>query len=75
MDHLAEIENNPMGSITFSPDGNTFITGGKSGIQFWDLNTMQTNSIIYRLLPEGYADGVYSPDGRTLAVSQESESR
>ncbi len=59
---------NPMGSITFSPDGNTFITGGKSGIQFWDLNTMQPIPL-YTGLPEGYAYGIYSPDGRTLAVS------
>ena len=59
---------NPIGRITFSPDGNTFITGGKSGIQFWDLNTMQPIPL-YTGLPEGYAYGTYSPDGRTLAVS------
>ncbi len=65
---LSGDRDNPMGSITFSPDGNTFITAGKSGIQFWDLNTMQPIPL-YTGLPEGYAYGVYSPDGRTLAVS------
>ena len=66
--HLAVIDIILLGRITFSPDGNTFITGGKSGIQFWDLNTMQPIPL-YTGLPEGYAYGTYSPDGRTLAVS------
>ncbi|MCG9126873.1 PD40 domain-containing protein [Candidatus Poribacteria bacterium] len=65
---LSGDRDNPMGSITFSPDGNTFITAGKLGIQFWDLNTMQPIPL-YTGLPDGYAFGIYSPDGRTLAVS------
>ncbi|MCG9129429.1 T9SS type A sorting domain-containing protein [Candidatus Poribacteria bacterium] len=59
---------NPMGRITFSPDGNSFITWGRSGIQFWDLHTKQPIPS-YIGLPDGFAYGDYSHDGRTLAVS------
>lgn len=65
---LSGDRDNHMGRITFSPDGNTFITAGNSGIQFWDLNTMQPIPS-YTGLPKGYVYGIYSPDGSTLAVS------
>ena len=65
---LSGDRDNPMGRITFSPDGNTFITAGKLGLQFWNLNTMQPIPS-YTGLPEGYTYAIYSPDGRTLAVS------
>jgi WD40 repeat protein len=53
-------------SVTFSPDGQTLVSGGNKRIILWEIATWQLITTL-----EGYTDDVksvaFSPDGQTLA--------
>jgi WD40 repeat protein len=59
---------NPVWSVAVSPDGKTLVSGGAKGsFRVWDLGTSLVRYT--RKFPGGIRTLVFSPDGRTLAVT------
>jgi WD40 repeat protein len=55
--------------LAFSPDGRTLVVGGYSKTELWDIQTGQLNS---EIKTEDFTERmVISPDGRTLAISND----
>jgi WD40 repeat protein len=71
----AEVQSLPgdVGDVSFSPDGRLLASAGSDGaIELWAVSTGQLVREIYGHSKASVCSIAFSPDGRTLAASQES---